>query len=168
MLQGLLRLLSAASLGLAPTPVALFTSEVCLKHEPGWFNPERPERLSSLLEAMRAEWASEFAGQVPPPHRAARTLVVPHTSCLATHPVPCHTAEHPRAGGRCDARATAAGAHARTPRAARRRLRTRRRLPHSAGQPRRRHRREPWDAGRRTPRRRARRCSGGRGIAIPY
>ena len=64
-------MLSAASLGLAPSPVALFTSEVCLKHEPGWFNPERPERLSSLLEAMRAEWATEFAGQVPPPHRDA-------------------------------------------------------------------------------------------------
>ena len=46
----------------APTPVALYTSEVCLKHEPGWFNPERPERLSGLLEAMRTEWSSEFAG----------------------------------------------------------------------------------------------------------
>ena len=91
MLQGLLRMLSAASLGLAPMPVALFTSEVCLKHEPGWFNPERPERLSSLLEAMRTEWASEFAGQVPPPpscrtrpRRAARPL--PHyTSCTLPH-----------------------------------------------------------------------------------
>lgn len=79
-------MLSAASLGLAPSPVALFTSEVCLKHEPGWFNPERPERLSSLLEAMRAEWESEFAGQVPPPHRGARTLAVPHA-----HPLPHRT-----------------------------------------------------------------------------
>ena len=61
-------MLSTAGLGLAPTPVALFTSEVCLKHEPGWFNPERPERLSGLLEAMRTEWASEFAG-LRMPHR---------------------------------------------------------------------------------------------------
>ena len=61
-------MLSTAGLGLAPTPVALFTSELCLQHEPGWFNPERPERLSGLLEAMRTEWASEFAG-LRMPHR---------------------------------------------------------------------------------------------------
>ena len=100
------KMLSAASLGLAPSPVALFTSEVCLKHEPGWFNPERPERLSSLLEAMRAEWATEFAGQVPPPHRDARTLAVAHAHPLPRHttrPAPCRPAEHPRAGRRRDA-----------------------------------------------------------------
>ena len=99
-------MLCAASLGLAPSPVALFTSEVCLKHEPGWFNPERPERLSSLLEAMRAEWATEFAGQVPPPHRDARTLAVAHAHPLPHHttrPAPCRPAEHPRAGRRRDA-----------------------------------------------------------------
>ena len=99
-------MLCAASLGLAPSPVALFTSEVCLKHEPGWFNPERPERLSSLLEAMRAEWATEFAGQVPPPHRDARTLAVAHARPLPHHttrPAPCRPAEHPRAGRRRDA-----------------------------------------------------------------
>ena len=55
-------MLSTANVGLAPTPVALYTSEVCLRHEPGWFNPERPERLSSLLQAMRTEWTSEYAG----------------------------------------------------------------------------------------------------------
>ena len=99
-------MLSAASLGLAPSPAALFTSEMCLKHEPGWFNPERPERLSSLLEAMRAEWATEFMGQVPLPHRDARTLAVAHAHPLPRHttrPAPCRPAEHPRARRRRDA-----------------------------------------------------------------
>ena len=62
--------------------------------------------ISSLLEAMRAEWATEFAGQVPPPHRDARTLAVAHAHPLPHHttrPAPCRPAEHPRAGRRRDA-----------------------------------------------------------------
>lgn len=41
-------------------PVAVFTSDVCLEHEPGWLNLESPKRLSTLLSALRTEWAPEF------------------------------------------------------------------------------------------------------------
>ena len=54
----------------SPSPVALFTSEVCLGHEPGAkgkkadgtpnLHPEQVERLATLLRAMRGSWKSEF------------------------------------------------------------------------------------------------------------
>ena len=46
------------------TPVAVYTSEVCVRHDPGSrFGrplPEQPMRLSNLLHALRGEWAAEF------------------------------------------------------------------------------------------------------------
>ena len=48
------------SLAAEPAPVAIFTSEICVGHEPGWLHPDTPKRLSSLLSHMRTDWASEF------------------------------------------------------------------------------------------------------------
>ena len=47
-------------------PAAIFTSEVCLGHDPGLLgpHPERPERLSGLLEAMRGSWLKDFGDQL--------------------------------------------------------------------------------------------------------
>lgn len=42
---------------------ALFTSDVCLKHEPGWFNIERPERLLTLRTALEQWTASAMLGE---------------------------------------------------------------------------------------------------------
>jgi acetoin utilization deacetylase AcuC-like enzyme len=48
----------------APRPVALYTSELCLQHDPGKKfgvrHPEQPARLGRLLEAARGPWAAEF------------------------------------------------------------------------------------------------------------
>ena len=46
-----------------PSPVAVFTSEACTKHQPGGFldtHPESPRRLKGLLKAARSEWSAEF------------------------------------------------------------------------------------------------------------
>jgi acetoin utilization deacetylase AcuC-like enzyme len=65
----MLTLLAGASLSLLPlsgartlgrTPVALYTSEVCIAHDPGPGHPEQPGRLGALLNAMRTEWTGEF------------------------------------------------------------------------------------------------------------
>ena len=54
----------------APSPLALFTSEVCLQHNPGAkgkrpdgtpnLHPEQVDRLASLQAAMRGPWKAEF------------------------------------------------------------------------------------------------------------
>ena len=56
----------APALGGGGQPVSLLTSEVCLGHDPGLLgpHPERPERLSGLLEAMRGSWLADFGEQL--------------------------------------------------------------------------------------------------------
>ena len=56
----------APALGGGGRPAAIFTSEVCLGHDPGLLgpHPERPERLSGLLEAMRGSWLADFGDQL--------------------------------------------------------------------------------------------------------
>lgn len=54
----------------ALTPISLYTSDLCLNHNPGNrgknpdgspnVHPEKVTRLSALLEAMRSEWKPEF------------------------------------------------------------------------------------------------------------
>ena len=47
-----------------PPNILVYTSEVCIGHDPGLrFGrplPEKPERLSRLIEAARGDWATEF------------------------------------------------------------------------------------------------------------
>jgi len=43
-----------------PRPLALYTSDVCVRHSPGGSHPEQPARLSNLLRALRTEWQPEF------------------------------------------------------------------------------------------------------------
>ena len=65
-------LLSALSLRLpgAAVPVHLYTSQVCVGHQPGsggWMgrdHPERPERLQNLLQALRSKWIYEFGDKL--------------------------------------------------------------------------------------------------------
>lgn len=40
--------------------IALYTSDVCVQHDPGGAHPESPARLRRLLEALRDEWVPEF------------------------------------------------------------------------------------------------------------
>ena len=47
-----------------PLPVAIYTSEVCIGHNPGsrmgQVLPEQPARLANLIAALRGPWAREF------------------------------------------------------------------------------------------------------------
>jgi acetoin utilization deacetylase AcuC-like enzyme len=52
---------AAAFLPLSPKQtVALYTSDVCVGHDPGRGHPEAPARLRGLLSALRNEWVPEF------------------------------------------------------------------------------------------------------------
>ena len=55
---------SVASLRLPSLPIAVYTSEVCVGHDPGSrfgkVLPEQPARLTNLLRALRGTWAAEF------------------------------------------------------------------------------------------------------------
>ena len=48
----------------APTPIAIYTSELCVLHDPGMrmgeVLPEQPARLAKLIHAMRSEWSPEY------------------------------------------------------------------------------------------------------------
>ena len=51
----------------APRPIALYTSDVCVGHEPGsiqtdgsYSHPEQPRRLEALLDELRTKWQPEF------------------------------------------------------------------------------------------------------------
>ena len=48
----------------SPLPVAIYTSDVCVEHNPGSrfgvLHPEQPDRLKNLIDAMRGPWHSEF------------------------------------------------------------------------------------------------------------
>lgn len=53
----------APRLALSTVPVGIFTSDVCIGHDPGGMlgmHPEKPERLSTLLTAMRSTWRAQF------------------------------------------------------------------------------------------------------------
>jgi len=54
----------AFSLSSPPTKVALYTSALCLQHDPGQkagiVHPEQPARLSHLLDAMHSEWVPAY------------------------------------------------------------------------------------------------------------
>lgn len=47
-----------------PSRIAVYTSDVCVGHDPGsragQVLPEQPERLANLLRGVRGEWATEF------------------------------------------------------------------------------------------------------------
>ena len=47
-----------------PLPIAIYTSEVCVGHNPGsrmgQVLPEQPARLANLIAALRGPWAAEF------------------------------------------------------------------------------------------------------------
>jgi len=49
---------------LSAAPVGVFTSDVCIGHDPGWMHPEKPERLSNLLRALRGPWRSDFGDKI--------------------------------------------------------------------------------------------------------
>lgn len=51
----LIRLSSTA----ARLPVSLYTASICAEHDAGQGHPESPERLKSLLQLVRNEWATE-------------------------------------------------------------------------------------------------------------
>ena len=40
--------------------VGVFTSDVCVGHDTGWFCPESPKRLEKQLADLRTEWQAEF------------------------------------------------------------------------------------------------------------
>lgn len=40
--------------------MGVFTSDVCVSHDTGWFCPESPKRLEKLLADLRNEWQAEF------------------------------------------------------------------------------------------------------------
>jgi acetoin utilization deacetylase AcuC-like enzyme len=44
--------------------VALYTSEVCVQHDPGPQHPESPARLQRLRQAMQEEWLPEFGEHI--------------------------------------------------------------------------------------------------------
>ena len=50
--------------GVQPLPIAIYTSEVCVGHNPGsrmgQVLPEQPARLANLIAALRGPWAAEF------------------------------------------------------------------------------------------------------------
>ena len=58
----MLAICTSPMLAVARPPVAVFTSEACLSHRPGpgFLNPEQPERLETLLKAMRGPWREAF------------------------------------------------------------------------------------------------------------
>ena len=74
-------------------PATIFTSEVCLGHDPGVLgpHPERPERLSGLLEALRGAWRADFGDQLrveelevdATPEQLARVHSEAHRALLA-------------------------------------------------------------------------------------
>ena len=41
-------------------PIALYTSEVCIGHNPGSMHPESGARLKTLIKALRTRWQPEF------------------------------------------------------------------------------------------------------------
>ena len=43
-------------------PIALYTSDACVLHDPGPQHPEAPARLENLLNAMRNKWMPEDGG----------------------------------------------------------------------------------------------------------
>ena len=57
-------LVSSAGITLGPSPVALYTSSLCLQHDTGQKlgkpHPEQPARLSRLLEALYSEWVPAY------------------------------------------------------------------------------------------------------------
>lgn len=59
-LRAILLVLLCGQTSALRTPVAVFTSEACLSHEPGWLIPEAPKRLAALYSAAHNEWAAEF------------------------------------------------------------------------------------------------------------
>ena len=46
------------------TPVALYTSRLCVAHHPGDGHPEQPARLSTLLRALQEEWVPRFGNSL--------------------------------------------------------------------------------------------------------
>ena len=44
--------------------VSLWTSDVCVGHNPGPQHPEQPARLTRLLRAMREEWVPQFGASL--------------------------------------------------------------------------------------------------------
>ena len=45
-------------------PLSLYTSDVCVGHNPGDGHPERPARLQELLKALRNEWVPHFGARL--------------------------------------------------------------------------------------------------------
>jgi acetoin utilization deacetylase AcuC-like enzyme len=57
-------LLLPAALSILPNPIrtqlALYTSDVCVAHDPGARHPDKPARLRTLLSACREKWSPQF------------------------------------------------------------------------------------------------------------
>ena len=55
---------SRAADGVGAQPIAVYTSDVCVLHDPGsrmgQVLPEQPARLANLIAALRGDWAAEF------------------------------------------------------------------------------------------------------------
>ena len=53
-------LIQLPTISIGKQPVALYTSDLCVQHDPGPMHPEQPARLERLLTEMRERWVPEF------------------------------------------------------------------------------------------------------------
>ena len=56
-------LIQLPTISIGKQPVALYTSDLCVQHDPGPMHPEQPARLERLLTEMRERWVPEFGEQ---------------------------------------------------------------------------------------------------------
>ena len=56
-------LIQLPTISIGKQPVALYTSDLCVQHDPGPLPPEQPARLERLLSEMRTRWVPEFGEQ---------------------------------------------------------------------------------------------------------
>ena len=77
--------------GVPSRPVSVYTSDVCVLHEPGrpslagYTHPEQPARLKRLLTAVRTRWVKEFGSSL--------RLLEPEATCTACSS-PAHAHAH--------------------------------------------------------------------------
>mmetsp|Transcript_35429 Transcript_35429/g.111335 ORF Transcript_35429/g.111335 Transcript_35429/m.111335 type:complete len:365 (+) Transcript_35429:34-1128(+) len=78
--------------GVPSRPVSVYTSDVCVLHEPGrpslagYTHPEQPARLKRLLTAVRTRWVKEFGSSL--------RLLEPEVDVTAKQLLRVHTRAH--------------------------------------------------------------------------
>lgn len=89
----------------AISPVAVYTSEVCVLHDPGnpKRRPEQPARLANLRHALRTSWADEFGEMLqvrePEADITEEQLLRVHTSEHLARVEAAYANSRPRPGG---------------------------------------------------------------------